>query len=112
MTSKLWPATHIVNVRFDTYSRYIGRGHGSIYGNPFSHLPGTLAQFQVATLQEAIEQYALWLTPELIKQARRELTGEVLGCWCRPREGFQGRLLCHGQILAALCDGIEPEEVE
>lgn len=41
------------------YDIYIGRG--SKWGNPFSHLPNTKAQFQVSTREEAIEKYREWI---------------------------------------------------
>lgn len=40
------------------------------------------------------------------------LRGKQMACWCRPKEGFQGRLLCHGQIIAGILYGVEPETVE
>lgn len=40
------------------------------------------------------------------------LIGKRLACHCRPREGFNGRLLCHGQIIIGLLDGVAPETVE
>jgi len=49
--------------------------------------------------------------PELM-EAIPELKGKILGCWCKPINGFQGKLLCHGQILAALADGCRPEDIE
>lgn len=42
----------------------------------------------------------------------KALSGKTLVCFCRPAGGFKGRVLCHGQILAAYIDGIKPEEVE
>lgn len=85
---------------------YIGRGHGSIWGNPFSHMPGTWADFQVATREEAIAKYEEWILtqPDLLRQIGR-LKGKVLGCWCKP-------LKCHGDVLARMADALpEPEDV-
>lgn len=42
----------------------------------------------------------------------RGLDGYRLACWCRPPEGFNGRLLCHAQILVGLRDNRAPETVE
>lgn len=42
----------------------------------------------------------------------KKLKGKTLGCWCRPEDGFLGRLLCHGQIIIAYLEGCKPEEVE
>jgi hypothetical protein len=72
---------------------YIGRGHGSKWGNPFSHMDDTLAQFKVATREEAIAAYDAWLDtqPQLLA-ALWELEGVDLGCWCTPHA-------CHGRVL-------------
>ena len=45
------------------------------------------------------EKFAEWIQgqPELIQQAREELKGKVLGCWCYPE-------LCHGDVLAGIVD--------
>ncbi len=71
---------------------YIGRG--SKFGNPFSHLSGTLAKHRVNSREEAILAYRGWLLehPELIAAARVELKGKDLLCWCAP-------LPCHGDAL-------------
>mgnify|MGYP001610699713 CR=1 FL=1 len=71
---------------------YIGRP--SKWGNPFSHLSGTLARFKVKSRTEAVLAYRGYMLykPELIAAARRELRGRDLICWCAP-------LACHGDIL-------------
>ncbi len=71
---------------------YIGRP--SKWGNPFSHLPNTSANFKVSSRDEAIEKYREWLfkQPQLIEQAQRELKGKSLVCWCYPQK-------CHGDVL-------------
>ncbi|MGN6108958.1 MAG: DUF4326 domain-containing protein [Kofleriaceae bacterium] len=84
----------VVNVRSGArYDVYVGRGHGSIWGNPFSHLDGTLAEFRVATRDEAIARYEDRLLQRLDLLARLpDLRGKVLGCWCAP-------LRCHAEVL-------------
>lgn len=89
--------THVVNRRHDRFDVYIGRP--SIWGNPFSHRPGTRARYRVASLAEALAQYEVWLKlqrPDLLARLP-ELRGKVLGCWCKPGP-------CHGDILARLAD--------
>jgi hypothetical protein len=73
---------------------YIGRP--SKWGNPYSHMPGTLAQYRVATRQEALDRYREWILqqPELMA-ALPELRGKTLICWCKPAS-------CHGDVLAEL----------
>ena len=106
--------TRVVNkYHSESYDVYVGRGQGSIWGNPFSHKEGTLAHFKVASQEEAVRAYERWIRtrPELMRRIP-ELRGRTLACFCRPKGGFQGRLLCHAQVLAALADGVRPEDVE
>lgn len=90
--------TRVVNRRKEPFDCYIGRP--SIWGNPFSHMPGTAAKFVVATRQDALDKFREWFLsqPELVERARRELKGKVLGCWCRPAS-------CHGDVIAEIVDG-------
>lgn len=90
--------TTVVNKHKDSYDVYIGRG--SKWGNPFTHLPvgNTLAQHQVATREQAIEAYRLWITigeGKYLLNHLEELRGKRLGCYCKP-------LSCHGDILVEL----------
>ena len=84
----------IVHCKVETYDVYIGRP--SKWGNPFSHLPDTLAEFRVSTREEAISRYREWIItrPELM-EALPELQNKVLGCWCSPKA-------CHGEVLITL----------
>lgn len=90
--------TQVVHVNKEPYDVYIGRP--SPWGNPFSHRPGTLAQFQVKNRRTAIQSYREWIVtqPELMARLP-ELKGKTLGCWCKP-------LSCHGDILAELADSL------
>jgi len=86
----------------------------TVWGNPFSHKDGTKAKFKVATREEAIARYAEWIEtqPVMVNMAKKCLKGKVLGCWCRPPNGFRGLLLCHGQILAGFVNDLEPHSIE
>lgn len=86
----------VVHNKRKPFDIYIGRP--SKWGNPFSHKDGTLAKFRVATRDEAVAAYEVWLReqPELMA-ALPELRGKVLGCWCKP-------LSCHGDVLARLAN--------
>lgn len=55
-----------------------------------------MAQFLVASREEAIARYEEWLIaqPELVVSLP-ELRGKVLGCWCSPKP-------CHGEVLVRL----------
>ena len=78
---------------------YVGRGRGSIWGNPFSFKPGTSAEFVLSTREEALAAYEAWLLaqPELVARVKAELRGKVLGCWCAPQS-------CHGDVLARIAN--------
>lgn len=107
-------STRVVNVYHKLpYDVYVGRGRGSIWGNPYSHTEGTLARWKVSTREEAVLAYADWIQtqPQLLDQIPR-LKGKTLACFCRPKDGFRGRLFCHAQVLAALADNVQPEEIE
>jgi hypothetical protein len=41
-----------------------------------------------------------------------KLEGMILRCFCRPKDGFKGRVLCHCQIMAAKLDGCRSEDIE
>lgn len=84
----------VVHCKGAPYDVYIGRP--SKWGNPFSHRPGTLAEFRVATREEAIDRYREWIVtqPQLMR-ALPELQNKVLGCWCSPKA-------CHGDVLVDL----------
>lgn len=86
----------VVHCKREPYDVYIGRP--SIWGNPFSHLDDTLAQFRVATREEAIEAYEEWINqrPDLLSLLP-DLRGKVLGCWCAPKP-------CHGDVLVRLAN--------
>ena len=88
--------TKVVHCKKESYDVYIGRP--SKWGNRFSHLKSSNAEFTVATREEAIQKYSEWILtqPQLLEDLR-ELEGKVLGCWCKP-------LSCHGDILVSLIE--------
>ncbi|MHA2281538.1 MAG: DUF4326 domain-containing protein [Promethearchaeota archaeon] len=83
--------TRVVHCKRADYDVYIGRP--SKWGNPFS-----LGKDGDRT--EVIEKYKDYLRsrPDLIEDARKELRGKTLGCWCSPQ-------LCHGDVLAFVAEG-------
>lgn len=99
--------TRVVHCKKEKYDVMIDRT--TVFGNPFP-----LTKY---SREESILQYSVWFHRQLefspeFKQAVLELKGLIVGCWCRPKEGFKGRLLCHGQIIVAYLEGCKPEEVE
>jgi hypothetical protein len=91
----------IVHCKKDVYDVYIGRP--SKWGNPYSHLDDTLAEFKVKSRKEAIQKYRLWITKgsgKYLLNDLHELKGKVLGCWCHPKS-------CHGDVLIDLIKEME-----
>lgn len=95
--------TRVVNLRKDEYQVFIGRG-GS-WGNPFSHLFSSKAEFIVDSREESIVRYRQWIMqrlkdePALAEEMKRELKGKVLGCYCKPKA-------CHGDILVEIVESL------
>ncbi len=82
--------TSVVNCRTHNYDVFIGRP--SLWGCPFKiGLHGER--------EEVIEKYRQYLLdhPYLLEEARKQLKGKVLGCYCKP-------LPCHGDVLAELIE--------
>jgi len=90
--------TKVVHCRKAKYDVYIGRP--SIWGNPYSHLPKSIAETRVSSRQEALELYREYLmnTPELLEKLPT-LRNKTLGCWCKPQD-------CHGDILIEVLEEI------
>ena len=85
--------------------RYIGRG--SLWGNPFTHLPlsRAKAQFHVETEEESMLRYEAWLREKLAKdpqlrQKLLDLDGHELVCYCKPAP-------CHGDILIRIIEELK-----
>ncbi len=93
----------VVHCKKEPFDVYIGRP--SKWGNPYSHAEGTLAEFKVATREDAVLMYEAHLRsdPELLRDLV-ELRGKVLGCWCAPKS-------CHGDIIIKLIKEIHGDQV-
>ena len=79
--------TRVVNRDREEFDVYIGRP--SIWGNPF-HIG------QDGTRAEVIAKYEAWIRNQPDMMARLpELSGKILGCFCKP-------LSCHGDVLVRL----------
>lgn len=86
--------TTVVNKQRSKFDVFIGRP--SKWGNPFSHLNTSRAEYKVNTREEAIEAYRDWLLNgdgRFLLKDLHELKGKRLGCFCKP-------LACHGDVIA------------
>ena len=87
---------YVVHCKKEPFDIYIGRP--SKWGNPFSHLSDTLADFKVSSREAAIEAYENWILQQADLLADLpELKGKILGCWCSPKA-------CHGEVLVRLAN--------
>jgi hypothetical protein len=90
----------VVHCKKEPFDVYIGRGRGSVWGNPFK-------MEEYGGREEVIEKYKQWLIfgegRPLLKRLG-ELEGKTLGCWCADYGGLSAGdgLICHGQILLKL----------
>lgn len=76
---------------------YVGRP--TKWGNQWSHLSYGRGTIKVSSREEAIECYRSWIVTqdELIKQAKVELRGKDLICWCAPQS-------CHADVLLEIAN--------
>ena len=99
----------IVNKDKKPYNFFIGRPTN--WGNPFSHIPDSLADVIVSSREESIECYRRWLAKEDFLDLRKDkrdwilnnvhfLKDKILGCYCDI-----SKERCHGEILKKLAEG-------
>lgn len=81
----------VVNVTRDRCEVYIGRGKGSIFGNPFPMSETRDRDFVIAMFTDYLMK-----TPSLLSKLHT-LKDKVLGCFCAPK-------LCHGDMIVWLLD--------
>lgn len=69
---------------------YVGRP--TKWGNPF-------AIGRDGERSAVVRKYERWLMeqPELVEQAKQELRGKDLACWCAPKA-------CHAEVLARIAN--------
>ncbi len=81
---------YVVHCKKAKYDVYVGRP--GKWGNPIYLRHERDRQLVYDKYWEYLEEH-----PELKEEAKRELAGKVLGCWCAPR-------LCHGMVLAQIAN--------
>lgn len=95
--------TRVINIHHKvSYDVYIG--HGSKWGNIYSHMENTKAEFKAATRDEAVDKYKEYILgrPDLLA-CLGELKDKVLGCYCKEQPGKK-IIRCHGDVLVELMD--------
>lgn len=80
-------------VREEERNKYLYVGRPTKWGNPFilSH---------ESERENVLRHFIEWLMgqPGLQEDARKELPGEYLGCWCHPK-------MCHAHVWSAIANG-------
>lgn len=89
----------IVNRHHDPVIRAIYCGRGSKWGNQYTHLNGTTAQFKVNSREEAVVMHRRQFIKDIeagviSKFELRNMAGKKLACYCAPQ-------LCHCSTIAA-----------
>ena len=86
----------VVNIHRDNYEVYIGRGKGSIFGNPFPITERCDRECVIALFTDYVLK-----TPSVLSRLH-ELKDKVLGCFCAPN-------LCHGDMIVWMLDHVQSE---
>lgn len=102
--------TTVVNIRHEAFDVYVGRagkGQEGTFGNPFR------VQEYGSTALVMFEDYfrKRMQNDGAFREKVLALKDRRLGCFCRPKSGFRGKLRCHGQVIAGVLDGVEPYEI-
>jgi hypothetical protein len=81
---------YVVHCQREKYDVYIGRP--GKWGNKF-------VIGKDGNREQVISQYKKWIEsqPQLIQDAKKELKGKILGCFCSPQD-------CHGHVLAKIAN--------
>lgn len=77
---------------------YVGRP--TIWGNKWSHMDDTKAEYRVATREEAVSVYRAYAAT-FVDDIKRELRGRDLICWCAPA-------ICHADVLLEIANEPDP----
>jgi hypothetical protein len=116
-------ATTVIHIRDSNQypgSVYIGRpgkGKDGPFGNPISK--GQICSVCAKIHSDAgstLHCYRIYFKNRIkndnsFAHQVNELKDKTLACFCRPKNGFAGQVLCHGQIIAGWLDGVLPEEI-
>lgn len=100
----------VVHCKIEPYTHYIGRG--SVFGNPFTHIPidRTKASVQVGSVKESIQAFDDWANErawhdveperrkEMVKAIYKLPDDAVLGCFCKTKPDK----VCHGDVIVRM----------
>lgn len=101
--------------------RWVCRGRGLVWGNPFevgaaadvpfedaAEIPGGLRVDLVRDAGHAVDLFVQWMIQSRVARARAraELAGFHLGCWCSTEPGVP----CHGDPLLQVANAATDEE--
>jgi hypothetical protein len=83
-------------------------GKSSVWANPFKIGRDGNRQVVIRKYRSFVES-GLSEKPEMKKELKK-LRGKNLGCWCVAPGIDEGVVVCHGQVLAELCEGCSDGE--
>lgn len=91
----------VVNIN-DEYDEYVGRP--SKWGNPYSHLDKSLAEYKVESVDDALKNYEEYLlNNKKLFDSLSELKYKKIACWCKTKK-------CHAYILKKYVDKLEQND--
>jgi len=77
----------------------------SKWGNPYSHLDFSTAEFKVKSVEEAVQKFEEYLLNNSdLMNSLSELKYKTLGCVCKTNG------LCHGKVLKKYVDRLEYQD--
>lgn len=106
--AKLAEAVNIYREPYDTYVGRAGKNQDGYFGNPVIIGKTCPVCKTIHTHQDGdsslacFEKYFLnrLTTDPVFYQRVNALKGHKLGCFCKPKAGFQGQIICHAQVMA------------
>ena len=91
----------IVNINSE-YDIYVGRPNK--WGNPYSHLDKSLAEYKVESVDDALKKYEEYLlNNKKLFDSLSELKYKKIACWCKTKK-------CHAYILKKYVDKLEQND--
>lgn len=118
MSTKVIHIRNSVKTEDEVYIGRAGKGQSGQFGNPViigqsCPICNSVHNDRGATLP-CYEQYLIGrlAVDEKFAEAFWKLKGKTLVCFCKPINGFRKQLLCHGQVMAGILDGVQPHDID